>query len=405
MFVMTFALLGCATAQSPNTTPAIQPPGNQSIEPVQLRVGFAKEDNCPVSASRNESVLGGAAIAIAADVGGKLIGGAIDALANYLSSDKAVTYTATARMDAFAISDGKGAVTFNTSQVCLIAVVGRTFGSSGATNLPSFFPDASLQSASNKINKATGLSGPALLYLEGMLSFNDAPGIPSTAFTFIPKYWYYPDFIAPDSWRFSASRDVLLRIELSEPGKSSPFSVLEFQWNGVEKGKISNESVRSLVLPWSALPDGLGDAASKNKTGNPVPVLPVNVKAIFTETAKPYVVLQYLGEALKAQKQTLVTETEDIITQSLSQQARVTARQTAIADIEKKYSDYSSAYDAAKAAYDKYTAATTNSAKLAALAAAKIAYAKLDAAKTLAKAVYGNADLGPFQELPPLPSI
>jgi hypothetical protein len=307
-------------------------------------------------------------------------------------------------MDAFALADDKG-VTANTAQPCLVIVVGNDFGPLPSGSMPSLFPESSLSSATSPINEATGLRGPALFYLEALIKFNGTEGsTTSSAFTFEPQYFYYPKFIGQGGWRFESRRDILIRAELSEPGKN-PFGAIEFKWENVEQGSITSDAVRKMILPWSPLPDGLADAIKMAKSNDLSPVLPVNVKAMFMETAHPKVLSKYVSESLKSQKDNITSNIQETVTQSLSQQARITARQASLADIEKKYSDYTTAYDVAMSAHEKYAAATSQQEKARLLVAAKLAYAKVDTTKTLAKSIYGGAGLGTFQELPELPPL
>ncbi|VVQ32992.1 hypothetical protein [Pseudomonas fluorescens] len=396
-------LSGCSSSPAPMSTTT-----KDTDRGYQMRVAFLPGSNCPVTRGQEEEsgVFAAAGIAIAAEVAGKIVDSAVDALGDYLSKDQAISYRDNSRMDGFAKADKQGKITSNNKETCMIIAIAQDFGKTPDGEFGSFFSDESLKSASNSINKAIGINGPLALYLEARIIFSGEEGNTPTAFTFVPAYWYYPKFITPNSWRFGSERDVLLRAELSLPGQTANFGLLELQWNSVKSGSISKDSVLSKKLPWSPLPEGLSEAATKVTTDSMKTILPINVKAIFTETAKPYVLLKYTGDALKNQKTALNTATQDTVTQALSQQARIVARQAAVVDVEKKYTDYTTAYDTAAASYDVYENAN-GSAKNKALVQARLAYKKLDNSRAILRATYSNAGIGSFESLPaltPLPN-
>lgn len=377
----------------------------------ELRVGFS-ESKCPISTSERHSVFGAAAIAIAGEVAGKVVSNSVTALGDYLSSENAISYLDSTRANGF-VEIGKKGISFNRNVACLIVVVGTEFNrkADGETvaKMPAFVGDSELQQFNWQINQATGLYSKALLYLEAEIIFNNSTAQPNpTVFTFAPQYWFYPKFISPDSFKYQDQRDVLLRVELSEPGQKSPFGELELKWTGVAEGAIKNVSVTSKRLPWQPMPGGITDAV-KGVTGlsslgenDAIEILPINVKAIFTETAKPHTILKYIGEALKGQSATLGTAAQDAVTQSLSQQARVTAKQAALAGVEKRYAEYSAAYDAASDAYGTYKSATTPAARAKAAGAYQLAYKKVANLESLTRQVYAEADAGAFVPLPAL---
>jgi hypothetical protein len=391
-------LAGCSS------TPTVNAGADKKVDSsYQMRIGFLPADSCPVTRGKNKesAVFAAAGIAIAAEVAGKVVGNAVDALGDYLSKDQAISYKDNSRMDGFAKSNKGKAVVSNDEESCMIIVIAKDFGTPKDNAFTSYFADPTLQSASPDINKATGVNGPLALYLEARIKFSGGEGSVPTAFTFVPVYWYYPQFITPDSWRFGSERDVLLRAELSTPGTATPFGLLEMQWTAVKSGGISSQSVVGKKLPWSPLPQRLTEAATKVTSESLQKIYPVNVNAIFTETAKPYVLLKYTGDALKNQKATLSNAAEDTLTQAFSQQARITARQAALGDIEKRYNDYSTAYDNAAASYTAYEDAT-GVAKTKALAKARFAYEHLDNSKATLQAAYNNAGMGSFDPLPEL---
>jgi hypothetical protein len=371
---------------------------------VEMRVFFAK--SCPVSGATQEGVFGGLALAVASNVVGKLVGSGVDALGQYLSNQQAITFMDATRVDGF-ITSTKGIATYNQNISCMIVVAARSFGGPQPQNYDPLPTLAQTVLLKNSIYKATKLSGTALFYMEAALHFNnpDSAKLNSTAFTYIPKSFYYPAFITPGGWRYSASRDVLLKIDFSAPSQTATFASFEWQWSGVKSGAISENSVLAKTLPWSALPDGLAAAASKINSDTATPVFPVNIKVLLTETAKPHVILKYLGEALVAQKTAIVDSATSTVNQAFSEQARVAVRQAAANDVGKKYDDYISAYDAAKLAQEKYLAAGDLAARKKSLALAQLAYVKLTSAESAVRLAYDASDIGSFDALPKLPDL
>lgn len=370
----------------------------------EMRVFFAK--SCPVSGPTQEGVLGGIALAVASNVVGKLVGSGVDALGQYLSSQQAITFTDSTRIDGL-VTSTKGVVTYNQNVSCMIVVAAKSFGAPQPANYDPLPTLAQTELLKNNIYKTTKLSGTALFYMEAALHFNnhDNVKLSSTAFTYVPKKFYYPSFITPGGWRYNSSRDVLLKIDFSLPGQATTFASFDWHWAGVKSGAISESSVIARTLPWSALPDGLATAASKVNTDTATPVFPVNVKVLLTETAKPHVILKYLGEALVAQKSTIVDSATSTVNQAFSEQARVSVRQAAAADVGKKYDEYVTAYDSAKSAQEKYVAASDITAKKKSLALAQLAYVKLSSAESAIRLAYDASDIGSFDALPKLPDI
>lgn len=179
----------------------------------------------------------------------------------------------------------------------MVVVASRHFGGAMPAK-PNFLPQrADSESLSKAINEATKLSGPVLFYLEATVEYNDVPqgAHASTAFTYVPRTFYYSEFVAPRSWRYSSTRDVLLKVEFAAPGQAQPFASFDLLWSGVKSGSISEGTVQSRTLPWALIPSGLTAAAQATRDdANLVAVFPVNVNASFTETAKPRVLLKHL---------------------------------------------------------------------------------------------------------------
>jgi len=363
----------------------------------QMRVGFTQ--TCPASGKARESALAGVGAAILVDIAGRVVGGAIDALAHYLTNDKATSFTAAGRMNAFAAQDADGTISINASEACVVVVVGTSFNSALSDSERAQLPQLQgvpqkIQDASRDIAKVTGLVSGLSFYFEGVLQPDK---VATGAFTLVPKYWYYPKFLSDSGWQYKKERDVLFKIELATPGDKA-FASWDLQWQAVTEGQIKEQEVTDRVIPWSAYPSGI------SKLQHAGLLLPVNASVLLTETSSPYTIVKYVGQALAAQKDQITTDVKTSLELALSQQARLDARKAALADVDVKYKAYSDAYTAAKAAYDTYTSAT-DAAKPNALALARIAYAKVDVASAYLRAVYQSASIGDFPAFPPLPQL
>lgn len=400
------ALAGCAGIApkgQDSSTDRGQDPGQGAKSP-ELRVFFAPR--CPVSNATAESIIGTVGLAVASSLAGKLADGAVDSLGNYLTKDMAVSLIETSRMDGFAASQDS-TLTYNQNEGCMILIAAREFGREMTDKeIKALQPFAGRKADPNMnllLNEITGFSGPLSFYMELTFHFNRLEN--PSAFTLEPRSWYYPTFFTPQSFRYSTNRDVLLRMELSAPGANGNFGAFELSWQDVAAGEISDRTVVKKKLPWFPLPDGLEAAAKQIKSSEKVPVGPTNIKVLLTETAKPYTVLKYVGEALKANKETISKSATDTVNQAFSQEARAIARSTATAKVEEKYKAYAIAYDEAEAAQQKYASASGAAAKQKALDAAKLAYAKLSAVQASLAAIYGSAEVGAFTPLPDLPPL
>ena len=376
--------------------------------PMQFKAFFAPR--CPVSQETSESLFGSVALAVASQVAGKLAGSAVDALGNYLSKEQAMPFSDTTRMDGFGASQ-KGRLVAHTAEGCMIVLAARDFKrnlSDDELNRLNPFPMNSSRSdvsVNTDLNKRTGLAGPALFYAEFTMRFNSQES--QSAFTLVPRTWYYPKFISPDSWRFSPKRDVDFRIEYSEPGESARFAEFVMTWKAVGAGDIPQAAVLEKKLPWAPLPDGLATAASKINQDEKVPVLPVNVKIMLLETAQPYTILKYAGEAMKSQGEVVSSAAEEKVKLAFSQQARAAARSAAATDVGKKLTAYSEAYAAAEEAQKKYASASAGApaARQKALVDAKLAYVQLASAQVAVQASYSALEIGGFQPFPDLPAL
>jgi hypothetical protein len=396
-------LAGCATTRPPSEADDVaQQP--EVEHPVEMQAFFANE--CPISGVVKEGAGGAVVAAIFGDVIGKLASNGVDALGKYLSADKAVTFEQSTRMDGFAVS-ASGTVNNNPATRCVVLVAASDFGKPKPPNYDPLPGKVTLDQVKEKIYALTRLSGSADFYMELGIKFNskDTQKIPSSSFTYEPRAFYYPNFLVPSGLRYSSRRDILLQFEISQPSEKQPFATFTWQWTGVKKGGISEESVVNRKLPWSSLPEELSSAGKKAPSEGTVPIFPVNVKVMLTETAKPHVILKYIGEALVAQKDTIVENATAAATQAVSEQARLNARQAASDNVKKKYADYTAAYDTAKAAQAKYAASTDTRSKQQNLATAKQAYLDLDLAEASIKLVYGSAGIGPFSPLEQLPKL
>ncbi|RNF29190.1 hypothetical protein NM04_19220 [Massilia aurea] len=399
---------GCAIPSNISREGADDATADQPEASPELRVFF--KETCPSGVApdfRPEEPPGGLPSAILLGVAGNvvagMVGSTVDTVGKALSSNQAVTFTANSRISGFAKAK-KGEVQMNARMNCMIVVASRHFGGAAQDRSTFLSQRGNSGELSAAISDATRLSGPALFYLEATIEYNEVPppygANASTAFTYVPRTFYYPEFIAPVSWRYSSTRDVLLKVELAAPGQAQPFASFDFLWSGVKGGSITEEAMQTRTLPWALIPSGLTAAAQA--TGNlddPVAVFPVNVNASFTETAKPRVLLKHLGEALAAQKGDIVAAATSEFKQAVSAEARATAKAATADELGKKYDAYVLAYEQAAAAHAAIPA--TGPQRAPRIAAARIAYVKLSAAETLARRAFREADVM-FDAMAPL---
>jgi hypothetical protein len=356
----------------------------------QMRITFSP--TCPVSGGEKESALAVLGANILVNVASRFVGDTVDAISKYLTTAEAKSYTATGRMNAFAVRDAKGALRINPSEICVLVAIGQ-FGDGNRTDPFSNVPQE-LSKATIEVAKRTRLADSPQLYFEGVFKAADS----GDAFTLVPKYWYYPQFLQKSGFAHSKDRDVLFKLELAAPGKTA-FASWQMDWASISEGGIATTSVVDRVLPWSPLPQEIGGRSSAGT------FFPVNANAIFTETAKPNTLAKYLGEALAGQKQTIVSEAQSVLQSALSEQVRLDAAKALLAGTETKLKAYNEAYAAAKDAQSKFDAAKGTPGRAAALAAAKLAYGRLTISTAELQNAYQSAGLGPFPEFPVLPEL
>lgn len=402
MIIISLSLYGCSSSQKLNSTP---PPASNA--PPQLRIAFAPE--CPSrSAGTQESFLGPLAVAIAASIGQKAAEGAIDALSNYLTSDKGYTLEDSARMNGFAKWKKDGSVQLNDKEQCMIVVVGQSFSTLDMSSedigkaLERY--KAPFTDYDNiAVHDATGLISTPMLYLEARLIANGSDKVPRTHYAFVPVQWYYPKFIGNSSWRFNENRDILLKIEFSKPGSRELIGALEIKQNDIASGSLTNDLIVNDKQPWNPLPSDLDNAPEGVKLDSEEVTYPVNVKAIFVETSKPRTIVKYIGEAAAAQKAGFSTGVGTEIRESIDQGARLSSRSTALDTASNRYNDYITSYTTASGAVEKYQQAT-GTAKIQAQNEAQLAKKKLAISRTLAKAAFKDAGINNFEEMPSLAS-
>lgn len=401
--ITSFLLAGCAASgqRTVAVNSAAQAPA--ATQP-QMRVVFVSR--CPISQEKPESALGALAVSIGAEVGGKLVGNMIDSLADSLTKSDEVVFTGATRRYGFAsVKDGK--LGWNSSEGCMVVVIAKEFDRPmTAAEVQLFVPFSERSTDPTvvaELVEATGLSSPVLFYFEAITEYNGKKEAEKSAFAFKPVDFYYPAFVSPSGSIYSSRRDVAFKVQFSAPGAPGAFADIDMQWNDIKSGEISKGSVTKRMLPWHALPEDL-DKTNVAATGVAVPVYPVNVKALFTETKQPRTFFKILGQALSSRKDEAETSTEQAITLAFSRQARATARLAAVTDVDKKYEDYIKAYDAVAEAQSKYAAAAGASPRVRQelLEKARIAALALGSAELAARLAYANANIGPFTPLPPL---
>lgn len=360
----------------------------------ELRVGFA--DTCPLSGvAARENAFAAIGAAILADFGGRIVGGLIDQIGAALSEDKVVSFESVGRMQGFYNKDEKKqGLKLNTSEGCLIIVIGEFGGDKMPENL---FPKAvnPRVAAPAGVTLAFGnLKGPPKLYIEGV--FEKAKD--ESAFAFEPTYVYYPAFLSEGTIFSSSQRDLLVRVEWSKPGEE-PFAAAQLTWTAVSENDSGVVIAKQADLAgkktaWFKAPD-FGTRTEGGRFGA------TNVKVLVSETAKPYTLAKYLGEALKGQKEQITTATKGVITQSVSTEARLEAKLKLNETAQAANTVYVTAYDDAQKAFDAWNDEKDPAAKPSKLNAARLAYQKVPDTEQLARRAYANAGL-PFESRPAL---
>lgn len=371
--------------------------------------------SCPVT-SQTEQIeeTAGLAVAFLSKLASSLTGAAIDSLANALSNDRQVSITATERMPGwYAKAAGSEEVAVNSNLVCVVVMVAEGFGERNEAATPNALQaaiDKSIQGKNYapidllnlaKIRGATtllaksGLNGPPAFYMELAYVKNRSGSV----FSLQPKFVHYPEFLGPNVVFGPSTRDLLVQIEFSEPGSTSPFADAKLQFNGLTAGGLSSSNIGGIRLPWSNPPASEGVSKS---TGV---VVPFNVKLLVAETAKPGTFGRLLGGVLKDQKESIASAIETKVKLAISDSERQAARNSATESASTALTVYLAAFDANEAAKKMLVDANGGSdlaAKAKAANAAAVSATRLRNAEVLARSAFNGANLD-FTPVPVTP--
>ena len=321
-------------------------------------------EKCPVALKAEVSKETGAlAGALVTKLAGALVGGAIDSLASALSEEKSATFVGHSRNLGW--YSKAGSETFQTApaNVCVIGLVADGFDEFDDAGTATRMNDEEASVADDEANKRSfralnsqakvlrtsfGLDRPPRFYFEARFVMPEGGGV----FALEPLFLYYPRPIGSNVFLGSSKRDVLIKIEFSEPGEANAFASQELLFNGVVPGSLTTKRVEKLKLPWMKVPTTPTDATEA--VGRAVPF---NIKFLFTETAKPGRLGKIMGGVLKEEKATITAAIEEKVKIAVLATERQAARAAANETANKALTDYFAAYDAYKVATDAVTAA------------------------------------------------
>jgi hypothetical protein len=307
-------------------------------------------DSCPVSKdAAQDKEVAPLVTAFIGKVAGSLVGAAIDSIASALSEEKQVTVTATERRANWYVSAGDK-VSIDPKLVCLIIVVADEFGRpnslapvdpvqkkweeavarNGLIDAPGY---QSIRSAVPDLAKI-GITSPPVFYLETRFVVIDGGSVFATD----PRFVFYPNFIGEKVIFGPDTRDLLVQVEFSEPGADSPFAQTTFQFRGIQARKLTTERLLGMRMPWSKQPPSSGSGDNKR--------VPFNIKALFTESAKPGKLGTILAGVLKDQKTSIVAAAETKAKLAVSETERQVARGAAADAANTALTAYVAAFDA-----------------------------------------------------------
>lgn len=370
-------------------------------------------DTCPISKDAAQAKEAGPlAAAFLGKLAGAVTGAAIDSLAAALSEEKQVTVTATERKSNWYIPAPEGKFKISPMHVCLIFVVSEAFETENAvipaeTLAANWSASAARDPVADKAAFETiqegatalsklGIVAPPDFYFEARFVILDSG---ASVFALAPRFIYYPRFLGENVLLGPETRDVLLKVEFIQPGSDSPFAETQLQFNQIRPGKLQTKSLTGVRLPWSLQPPTSSSGTDADK------LVPFNIKAMFTETAKPGRLGKILAGVIKDQKGAIVAAAETKAKLAVSESERHAARNAAAEAASTALTAYLAAYDGRETANSNLAAAKAatppNAAGVAKAENAKtLAEAKLRNAEALARNAFHAADI-PFTPVGP----
>jgi len=306
--------------------------------------------SCPVSGfNQPTEEIAGVAAALLAQVVGKAVGAGVDVLANALTREIPTTLQATERVSAWYVKDTANVFKISPNNTCIVGVVSESFGArnqnANFAELETAFKGADrrgedfsrLEQNTRNLSRI-GVVRVPVLYFELRMVTSASGGV----FSVDPVFFHYPKAFGEKPFFGSAARDVLVQLDLQLPSENEPFASLKLvDVQGVADGYFSTRRFAGRRFPWLVLPST--DAAQGVKDG---PTVPVNLKLLVSETAKPGTLGKIIGESLASQRQALVEAAETKTKYAISESERQSARSTAAATASTALTSYFEAYDA-----------------------------------------------------------
>jgi hypothetical protein len=326
---------------------------------------------------------------------GALAGATIDTVAARLSEEKQVTVVAHERKTNWYVKeDDKFRVAPKLG--CLIFVVGEDLLPRNETIQKSDY-EMNWQSHTRsgadfeKLKRASadlaklGIVKPPMFYVE--LGTTVLRG--GSSFALDPKFIYYPEFLGDNVWLGPNERDLLIQIEFSEPGSTNPFAEVKLLFNSLQPAKLTTKLIDGKRMPWAKSPStGSGESEES--------LIPFNIKALFTETAKPGKLGTILDGVLIDQRASLVAAAETKARLAVSESERLATRNSSSEAANTALSNYLAAYDANEIAKKTLENAKIGGELVAISKAeltAKLTQIKLSNTTALAKSAFASADI------------
>ena len=292
---------------------------------------------CPSKNLLNTQAIPAIAGGIIASTASNLAGYAVDAIADYLTKDRASTSEATLPLDAKQVSGLFG------GDQCLYIYLNTPKLSGYLNSMKIFWSDAesSLTELANAV-KSQDLTS-FFVTMRFVSATADNASSPTSGY-FRPEvfFWHYNKFLNSRCLLFlsCSKRDILTKIEISYPRNASEEA----------------SSIKALPLAVgiaSTTPTGAAAALSQPSslfwfTLNTSAPLIGNLRYSITETSKPGALARAIGNALRSNKDQIQREAQRIV--YISPSEKTSLQQTAV-DEYQKYAAFYTTATAAKEAY------------------------------------------------------
>lgn len=184
-------------------------------------------------------------------------------------------------------------------------------------------------------------------------AFRLTPSFDRSAFRFTVQHWRFTRFLREQSSRWfqsSATRDLVLKIELLSPGSAglgTSAVFVEQSFSGVDAATLATAFSAGQQLAWFAVPPPPAAVQDPATPGPPGKYLPLNVQVTLVETTKPNRIARWLRTMAEEKKADVSLAVKDALQKALEQGKPVTnARQPAESAAE-AYKTYKNSWDAA----------------------------------------------------------